>query len=285
MLSARTALLLASVLLVAPLLQAKVNESAITDQIKNLRSQPAAQRPAATVKIANDIRTLPVGLSKVKLADSLSHMVTEGDPGIDTIQAVADTLSQALAESPVPAKGDQVPAYYTDLAKLVRYEHVTAKLDDPLFAKAAQTLEANDASIADIQKADFTLKDLHGKKVTLSELRGKIVLINFWATWCPPCRQEMPDLNAIYTSFQSQGLVVLSITNEDLFKVGSYLSQANYHPTVLFDSGDKIAKQFHVDGIPRTFLFDRDGKLIAEAIDMRTQHQFLVMLSKTDLHP
>jgi peroxiredoxin len=171
---------------------------------------------------------------------------------------------------------------YTDLAKLARYEQVNVDFKDPLLTKASEILAANDA---EIEKVDFTLKDLHGKKVTLSELRGKIVLVNFWATWCPPCRAEMPDLDLIYTHFQSQGLVILSISDEDGFKVNSFISPNGYHPPVLLDTGGKVAKQFHIDGIPKTFVFDREGKLVAQSIDMRTQHQFLMMLAKAGLHP
>lgn len=275
-------LFLLTVILIAPTLHAQATESSITNQLKGLRSVPTAQRPAATKKIALDIRTLPAGPTKVKLADALVHLSTEGDAGQDTLQAVAQTLSQAITESPVPAKNDQPPMPYMDLAKLARYENVILDFKDPLLTKANETLAANDA---EIEKVDFTLKDLRGKKVTLSELRGKIVLVNFWATWCPPCRAEMPDLDAIYTHFQSQGLVVLSISDEDGFKVNSFISPTGYHPPVLLDTGGNVAKQFHIDGIPKTFVFDREGKLVAQSIDMRTQRQFLMMLAKAGLHP
>ena len=264
-----------------PFFNSQASESAIAKQIGNLRSVPTAQRPEATIKIATDIRTLPAGPDKLKLADSLAHLVTEGDQGIAALQAVADTLSQALAESPVPAKGDNPPEPYLELASLVRYENVTTTLKDPLLAKASQVLVANDA---DVEKADFTLKDLHGKKFTLSELRGKIVLVNFFATWCAPCRVELPDLDTIYTRFQPQGLVVLSITDEDLFQAGSYMARTTYHPPVLLDPDKKVHQMFHIDGIPKSFIFDRDGKLVAQSIDQCTQRQFLVMLSKTNLH-
>jgi len=108
--------------------------------------------------------------------------------------------------------------------------------------------------------------------------------VNFWATWCAPCRLEMGNLDALYTHFQSQGLVVLSITDEDSFKVGSFIGGSGYHPPVLIDDSGKVHKEFHIEGIPRTFVFDRDGKLVAEAIDQRTQRQFLAMLAKADLH-
>jgi peroxiredoxin len=95
----------------------------------------------------------------------------------------------------------------------------------------------------------------------------------------------MSDLDRLYNYFQPQGLVVLSITDEQPFKVAAFINTSNYRPPVLLDYEGKVHKQFHVEGIPRTFIFDRDGKLIGEAIDRRVLHQWVVMLSKTDLHP
>jgi thiol-disulfide isomerase/thioredoxin len=110
-------------------------------------------------------------------------------------------------------------------------------------------------------------------------------MVNFWATWCPPCRTEMPVLDEIQTRFGSQGLVVLGITDESGLTVGPFIAGTNYHPTVLFDAAGKVHKEFHIEGIPRTFIFDRDGKLIGETIDQGTWKQFTTILSKTDLHP
>jgi peroxiredoxin len=277
----RHILLLAFSLVAAPALHAGPTESSVNDQFKNLGYLPMPDRPAAMIKLAVDIRALPPGPSKLRHADDLSHLVTAGDAGQEALQAVADALSQALSEAPPPAKHEQPPMPYMDLAKLVRYEQATTNLKDPLLVQATQILAANDA---ETEKVDFTLADLHGKKVTFSQLHGKIVLVNFWATWCAPCRVEMSDLDVIYTHLQSQGLVVLSIdSHEDAFTIGSVIIPSGYHPPVLLDSGAKVAKQFHVDIIPRTFVFDRDGKLVAEAIDMRTQRQFLAMLAKAGL--
>jgi peroxiredoxin len=278
----RICFLCLAVLVAVPILSAQVKESEIVKQMDKLRSLSDAQRSAATIKLAQDIGTLPPGQSKVKYADALAHLVTEGDQGSNALQAVGDVLAKALTESSIPAKGDQPPMPYMDIARLVRYEGVTTILTDPLYAKASQVLATNDA---EIEKVDFTLKDLHNKPVTFSQLRGKIVLVNFWATWCPPCRVEMPALDYLSTRFASQGLVILSISDEDPFKVGSFISPMKFHPTVLLDPGGKVHKQFHVEGIPHTFLFDRDGKLLGVAIDELTPNQFLAMLSKTDLHP
>jgi thiol-disulfide isomerase/thioredoxin len=279
---ARRPLLLAAFVCVTPLLLHADNISKIQDSLRKLRSLSETQRPPATVDLAGQIRALPPGMPKLELADALAHLVTEGDQGQATIQAVADTLRQSLSETPVPSKKDQIPMPYLDLANLVRYEAAQEELDDPLYARAQQTLADNEAEIA---RADFTLKDLNGRKWTLSALRGKIVMINFWATWCMPCRTEMPYLDALSTRFGSQGLVVLSISSEDEFRVAQFVAPWKYHPPILIDQGGKVSKAFHIEGIPRTFVFDRDGKLIAQAEDQRTWRQFVMMLSKTDLHP
>lgn len=272
-----SALLLAS----ATLLVGQASEKEITNQLRNLRSLSEQDRPAATAKLAAQIHALPGGPGKLHLADALSGLSTEGDAGQETIQAVADALADALKQAPVEPKKDQIPEPYLDLARLDRYEHASVSLDDPTYKKALAQLAANDA---DVEKADFTLKDLKGKPVTLSQLRGKVVLVNFWATWCPPCRAEMPALDAIYQRFHDQ-LEIVSITNEDKVKVGSFLASANYHPAVLLDANGNVAKQFHVLGIPKTFVFNREGKLTGVAIDQRSMKQFLVLLSQAGVHP
>ena len=183
-----------------------VSEKDITKQMNDLRSLPNDKRGAQTGQIAVEIRALPAGIRKVQLANGLANLATEGDPGRTNLQEVTTTLGQALAEWPVPAlKTGKPSSAYMELAQLVRYEGMKTELTGDQITMAEAVLDQNDV---DVQKADFTLRDIHGKKVTLSELRGKIVMVNFWATWCPPCRREMPDLNAIYNHFKSQDLVI-----------------------------------------------------------------------------
>lgn len=276
-----SALFLVVVFAVAPDLHASAS-ARISGELGGLRALPEQERPKATIKVATEIDALPPGKDKVKFADEAANLVTEGDQGHEALQSVADALSKALAETPVPAKGDQPPMPYMDLARLARYEGVTVSLNDPLYQKANDVLAADEADVA---KADFTLKDLNRKPWTLSQLRGKIVMVNFWATWCPPCREEMPILDAIYTHYQNEGLVVLSITDETPLTVVPFLTGKSYNPPVLIDSNDAVHKQFHIIGIPKTYVFDRDGKLVGETIDQATQKQFFALLAKTGLKP
>ncbi|HVN06222.1 MAG TPA: redoxin domain-containing protein, partial [Bryobacteraceae bacterium] len=257
-------------------------EKPLVEQMRKLRSMPDDERARVTRQLALEIRALPAGPHKEMLADGLSNLVTEGDPGAETLQEVATTLSEVLRAQPVPADKGQPAMPYVTLAQLVRYEHVHVICDDPQFAAAMAKLEAADKIR---QEANFTLSDLAGKQWTLRDLRGKVVLVNFWATWCPPCRKEMPDLDALYHEFGPQGLVILAISDEEAGKVQPFIAEHHISYPILLDPGRKVNELFQVEGIPKSFVYGRDGRLVAEAIDMRTRRQFLAMLAQAGLQP
>jgi peroxiredoxin len=260
-------------------------ETSIIAEIKTLRSTADDQRGAKTSAIAAEIAALPGGTGKLHLAEGLSSLATEGDFGQQTLQNVADTLTLALTQSPIPppnVRTERPSSPYLELAKLVRYEHVTSTLTDPEFERAKTILIADEA---EVEKVDFTLTDLSGRSWTLSKLRGKVVLVNFWATWCPPCRKEMPDLADLSHRFARQGLIVLSLSDEERSKVAAYVSAHDLKYPILLDPEGVTARDFHVEGIPKTFIFGRDGKLAAQSIDMRTQGQFLAMLQQAGIKP
>ena len=255
-------------------------EKPIADQIRGLRGLPDDVRARTTKNLAIKIRQLPVTPNKLRLAADLANLSTEGDFGRDTLQEVATTLAAALREQPVHPKQGQPPRPYVELAELVRYEHVQASLDDPQFAAAISKIEADNERR---QQADFTLTELGGKKWTLTEQRGKVVVVNFWATWCPPCRKEMPDLETLYKQFKDQGLVILAISDEDAGKVAPFIAEQKVTYPILLDPGRKVNELFQIEGIPKTFVYDRSGKLVAQSIDMRTRSQFLEMLAQAGL--
>jgi peroxiredoxin len=223
---------------------------------------------------------LPATPNKLRLAVGLANLSTEGDFGHDTLQEVATTLADTLRQQPVPDDHGQPAAPYVVLAQLVRYEHVQTSLDVSQFKAAMAKLEADDRRR---QEADFTLTDLQGKTWSLRELKGKVVLVNFWATWCPPCRKEMPDLNTLYQRFKDQGFVILAISDEEVGKVKPFIAERNISYPVMLDPGRKVNDLFQVEGIPKSFVYDREGKLVAQSIDMRTQKQFLEMLGQAGL--
>jgi peroxiredoxin len=255
-------------------------EKPVLEQLRKLRDLPDSERPNATAQLAIQIRGLRSTERKELLAEQLANLATEGDPGQATLQEVATTLAQALHEHPLAENGGEPARPYITLAQLVLYEHVKASLDAPQFSAAMTKLEADDRQR---QGVDFTLADLNGRSWTLNSQRGNVVLVNFWATWCPPCRKEMPDLEAIYQRFEQRGFVILAITDEEVNKVRPFVADQKISFPVLLDSGRKVNELLHVDGIPKSFVYDRSGKLVAQAIDMRTQNQFLKMLAQAGL--
>ena len=256
-------------------------EKPIVEALHTLRKLPDDVRANTTKQLALQIRQLPAVPNKLRLAGGLANLSTEGDFGHDTLQEVAVTLAASLREQPPPAgKNGEPDSLFVELAQLVRYEHVDAAMTAPQFAAAMARLEADDAKR---QQADFTLSDLQGKPWNLKELRGKVVLVNFWATWCPPCRKEMPDLDALYLQFKTQGFVVLAISDEEAAKVSPFVAERSIHYPILLDPGRKVNDAFSIEGIPKSFVFDREGKLVAQSIDMRTRKQFLEMLGRAGL--
>jgi peroxiredoxin len=256
-------------------------EKAIFDQIRHLRDLSDDVRASKSKQLALEIRALTGAPHKLDLAFALAGLSTEGDFGHDTLQEVSTTLAEALRLDPAPMMDGEPAPPYMELAQLIRYENVKVTLNDPQLTAALAKLDKDDESR---QSADFTLTDLQGKSWTLKDLRGKVVLVNFWATWCQPCRREMPDLDALYKRFKDQGFVVLGISDEEAPKVKELLAELKVSYPVLLDPGRKVNELFRVDGIPKNFVYDRNGKMVAQSIDMRTQKQFLAMLAQAGLH-
>ena len=111
---------------------------------------------------------------------------------------------------------------------------------------------------------NFTLKNLEGKDVSLNEFRGKFVLINFWATWCGPCKIEMPSLETLYQKFKNKNFVMLAISN-DMFGqtvVKPFVKAHKISFPILLDQRLKASNQFGVVSLPSTFMIDPNGKII-----------------------
>jgi peroxiredoxin len=247
----------------------------LIEKVRTLSVFPVEKRGAMMKDIALGIRRLPAGANKLRLADSLAFLSTAGDPGQATLQEVATTLADAMREQPV-----KPVSAYSDLAQLVHYEHVKVSLDDPKFAATIAKFEADDEHR---RKADFTLADLSGKNRSLKDLRGSVVLVHFWGSWSQPCRQEMIELEGLYQWFKKQRLVILAISGEQREKVESFVKASKITFPVLLDPEQKVTRMYRISGVPKSFVYDREGKLIAQAIDVRTQKQLLKMLQEAGL--
>ena len=119
--------------------------------------------------------------------------------------------------------------------------------------------------------ADFTLPDLQGRLVQLSALRGKVVFINIWATWCPPCIEEMPTMQRLYERLYSRGLEVLAISIDALGAqvVGPFMQQYRLTFPALLDPQDRIPHLYHTSGVPESFVVDKQGRLVEKVVGPR----------------
>lgn len=107
---------------------------------------------------------------------------------------------------------------------------------------------------------NFKLQSLDGQSISLSDFRGKPVLINFWATWCGPCRIEMPYLQQIYEEWHGKGMVVLTINiGESSSQIKEFMQSQGLSLPVLLDKGGSVAQKYNILGIPTTFFLDKDG--------------------------
>ena len=118
---------------------------------------------------------------------------------------------------------------------------------------------------------DFSLTDLNGKEVEIKKFKGKVIFLNFWATWCGPCKEEMPSLEVLHRQFKEKNFVLLTISvdYEGIKPVQEFINKHQYTFPVLLDPQGETLDLFEVKGIPTTFLIDKKGKMDWKAIGPR----------------
>ncbi|MDR1307368.1 MAG: TlpA family protein disulfide reductase [Treponema sp.] len=113
----------------------------------------------------------------------------------------------------------------------------------------------------------FSLALLNGGRAELSAYKGKVVLLNFWATWCPPCRAEMPSMETVYKRFKDQGLEILAVDcAEEKAAVEQFMGKNKYSYPVLLDTDGTVSSLYGIEAIPTTFILNREGKIIARIV-------------------
>jgi len=117
------------------------------------------------------------------------------------------------------------------------------------------------------QAPDFSLVDLQGETWTLSELKGQVVFINFWATWCPPCLEEMPSMQKLYTMLPSDKFKMLAVLNKDEMDIAELVAkQRRITIPILNDSWNNVGPKYSLTGLPETFIVNKEGKLVEKFI-------------------
>jgi len=112
------------------------------------------------------------------------------------------------------------------------------------------------------ESPNFEERTLAGEKVSLSDFRGKVVLLSFWASWCPPCRAELPTIAKLHEAFKDKGVVVFGVNDEDKGTARKYLEKASLDLPTLDDSSEKAHRLYHVSAIPTVYVIDANGKVV-----------------------
>ena len=117
---------------------------------------------------------------------------------------------------------------------------------------------------------DFELKDLSGKYVSLSDFKGKVVFLNFWATWCGPCRIEMPSMQEVYTLLKHRGFEIVAVNLQENRKtVQKFVDEMGLTFTILLDSNGRVGSMYGARSIPTTYIIDREGNVVAGSLGSR----------------
>ena len=130
----------------------------------------------------------------------------------------------------------------------------------------------------------FEVTSIDGVKTKLSDMKGKIVLIDFWATWCPPCRKGLPETQKSFNDYADKGLAVMAISAEDKATVTPFLKENSYTFPTYLDGEGKANTAYGITGIPTIAVIDRDGKLVAYMIGLREPAEILAALKKAGLN-
>jgi thiol-disulfide isomerase/thioredoxin len=188
--------------------------------------------------------------------------------------AVRSDLTAALA------KPDRDSVTVNMIARNLRWAGIQFESDDPSLQAKLALIDLEDA----VQPTfDFALPDPDGIIRRLSDYRGKVVLINFWATWCPPCRAERPVFSKLQRDWGPKGLTILAISDESVETVVGYEKQFRTRIPVLLDPTRKVFDHYRVQGIPDTRILDRSGRVVASFGELVSEEELVRSLQKAGL--
>ena len=173
--------------------------------------------------------------------------------------AAASPIATAPPESPAPSSVAPVPA-----ARPSTRGGRVLKLDDAI--RELDLIRPSRQKVAE----DFSLRTSDGGAFRLSDHRGKVVLVNFWATWCPPCREEMPAMERLYREHRERGLVLVAVSlDADPAVVAPYVNASRLTFPIALDPKAEIGNKYGVRALPSSFVIGRDGTMVALALGPR----------------
>lgn len=142
-----------------------------------------------------------------------------------------------------------------------------------------------DKDVKKDEMVDFTWSE-NGKEIKLSDYKGKVILLNFWATWCPPCRKELPDLSTLSTELKGKDFKMIGVSVDDNQEVlNNFLKSNNLSYTIVFEPNELVQKYMSAAGqnqnvVPQTYIIDKNGKVVEAIMGSRSKSDFLSLINK-----
>lgn len=260
--------------------------SQIVTDAHSMQFGPSVTLDGQKCRVVKFMATGQYGATEIAIGtgDLLAHRIQYGRPAPKIGRGGSNSVVSASGASPKRMTTTETYAHIvTD--KQIAEATFGAGPPQEQAASAGGQEEADKPPVALGTPAPaFEVVTMEGVKTKLSDLKGKIVLIDFWATWCPPCRKGLPETQKSFDKYAAKGLAVMAISAETKEVIAPFLKENNYTFPTYVDEAGKANTAFGVTGIPTVAVIDREGKLVAFMVGLRDPEEILAALKKAGLN-